>query len=75
MYTRDGESIIMRTMCPQSHMEMVLSCRREHHVQDNICQQIVYKGNTILRKIQLCSKCFVVLSVFYVFVSIVNAKA
>jgi len=41
MYPRAGESIITRSMCPQSNMEMVLSCRREHHVQDNICQQYV----------------------------------
>ena len=41
MYPRAGESIITRTMCPQSNMEMVLSCRREHHFQDNICQHSI----------------------------------
>ena len=39
MYPRADKGIIMRTVCPQSNMEIVLSCRREHHLQDNICQQ------------------------------------
>ena len=41
MYPRAGESIITRSMCPQSNMEMVLSCRRVHHFQDNICQHSI----------------------------------
>ena len=52
MYPRAGESIITRTVCPQSNMEMVLSCRPEHHVQDNLCQQFVHTGNIVLREIQ-----------------------
>ena len=36
MYPRAGESIIMRTVCPQSNMEMVLSCWREHNFQENM---------------------------------------
>ena len=46
----------MRTVCPQSNMEMVLSCRREHHVQDNICQHMLYKGNPVLLEaVVVCS--------------------
>ena len=30
---RAGESIILRTMCPHSNIEMMFSPRREHHLQ------------------------------------------
>ena len=33
MCPRAGESIILRTMCPPSNIEMMLSPRREHHLQ------------------------------------------
>ena len=52
MYPRAGESIITRTLCPLSNMEVILPCRREHHAQNNICQQFVYKGNIVQREIQ-----------------------
>ena len=33
MCPRAGESIILRTTCPHSNIEMMLSPRREHHLQ------------------------------------------
>ena len=45
MCPRAGESIILRTMCPRSNIEMMLSPRREHHLQ---LTKITTIGNCVL---------------------------
>ena len=45
MCPRAGESIILRTMCPHSNIEMMLSPRREHHLQ---LTKITSIGNCVL---------------------------
>ena len=45
MCPRAGESIILRTMCPHSNIEMMLSPRREHHLQ---LGKITTIGNCVL---------------------------
>ena len=45
MCPRAGESIILRTMCPHSNIEMMLSPRREHHLQ---LTKITTIGNCVL---------------------------
>ena len=45
MCPRAGESIILRTMCPHSNIEMMLSPRRENHLQ---LTKITTIGNCVL---------------------------
>ena len=45
MCPRAGESIILRTMCPHSNIEMMLSPLREHHLQ---LTKITTIGNCVL---------------------------
>ena len=45
MCPRAGESIILRTMCPHSNIEMMLSPRREQHLQ---LTKITTIGNCVL---------------------------